>query len=139
MGLAGTYVRHGVNARLEGKLRNVRRALLVFLLATPLFARVQRVDIATRADVGPHFEKIAGTIHFALDPKNLHNAVIVDLDKAPRNAAGEVEFSADFYVIRPKANGNGTLFVEVSNRGGKAFLSKLDPATEDDIRDRFLF
>lgn len=117
----------------------MRRALLLFLLATPVFARVQRVDIATRADLGPHFEKIAGTIHFALDPHNPHNTVIVDLDKAPRSAAGEVEFSADFYVIRPKVNGNGTLFVEISNRGGKAFLSKLDPATEADIRDRFLF
>src|ERR1700719_1885633 len=123
----------------ECKLHGMRRALLLFLLATPMLARVDRVDIATRSDLGPHFEKIAGTIHFAVDPKNPHNAVIVDLDKAPRNAAGEVEFSADFYVIRPKANGNGTLFVEISNRGGKAFLAKADPATEADIRDRFLF
>src|SRR5207249_10999461 len=78
---------------------------------------------------------------FAVDPKNPHNAVIVDLDKAPRNAAGEVEFSADLYVIRPKANRNDTLFVEISNRGGKGFLAPniLDPTTESDIRDRFLF
>ncbi|PYQ59020.1 MAG: hypothetical protein DMF58_13190 [Acidobacteria bacterium] len=117
----------------------MRRAAILFFIATPLLARVQTVDITTRADLGAHFEKIAGTIHFALDPKNPHNTVIVDLDKGPRNAAGEVEFSADFYVIRPKTNGNGTLFVEIANRGGKAFLSKLDPASEADIRDRFLF
>ena len=117
----------------------MRRFLAVFLLATPLVARVDRVDIATRADLGPHFEKIAGTVHFALDPKNPHNTVIVDLDKAPRNAAGEVEFTADFYAIRPKMNGNGTLFVEISNRGGKGFLAKADPTAEADIRDRFLF
>src|SRR5438128_10194082 len=121
------------------KLRGMRRAAILFFIATPLLARVQTVDITTRADLGAHFEKIAGTIHFALDPKNPHNTVIVDLDKGPRNAAGEVEFSADFYVIRPKTNGNGTLFVEIANRGGKAFLSKLDPASEADIRDRFLF
>ena len=117
----------------------MRRALILFLLATPLFARVQRVDIASRADLGPHLEKIAGTIYFAIDPKSPHNTVIVDVDKAPRNAAGEVEFSADFFVIRPKANGNGTLFVEIPNRGGKGFLSKQNPASEADIRDRFLF
>ncbi|HEY8133221.1 MAG TPA: alpha/beta hydrolase domain-containing protein [Thermoanaerobaculia bacterium] len=117
----------------------MRRALLVLLIATPLFARVDRVEITTQADLGPHLEKIAGKIHFALDPTNPHNAVIVDLDKAPRDAAGEVEFSADFYVIRPKANRNGTLFVEISNRGGKAFLAKLDPTSEAEIRDRFLF
>src|SRR3989442_10136274 len=123
----------------ECKLRGMRRAAILFFIATPLLARVQSVDVTTRADLGPHFEKIAGTIHFALDPKNPHNMVIVDLDKAPRNTGGEVEFSADFYVIRPKTNGNGTLFVEIANRGGKAFLGKLDPASEADIRDRFLF
>ena len=117
----------------------MRRALLILLVSTPLFARVDRVEIATRSDLGPRFEKIVGKIHFALDPSNPHNAVIVDLDKAPRNAGGEVEFSADLYVIRPKSNRNATLFVEISNRGGKAFLKNLDPANESEIRDRFLF
>ena len=116
----------------------MRRALLLFLITTPLLARVDRVDI-TRADLGSHFEKIVGKVYFALDPKNPHNAIIADLDKAPRNAAGEVEFSADLYVIRPKINRNDTLWVEISNRGGKAFLANLDPASEADIRDRFLF
>ena len=116
----------------------MRRALFLFLIATPLLARVDRVEV-TRTDLGPNFEKLVGKIYFALDPKNPHNAIIADLDKAPRNAAGEVEFSADLYVIRPKTNRNDTLFVEISNRGGKAFLAKLDPASEADIRDRFLF
>ncbi len=116
----------------------MRRALLLFLIATPLLARVDHVDI-TRTDFGSHFEKIVGKVYFALDPKNPHNAIIADLDKAPRNAAGEVEFSADLYVIRPKINRNETLWVEISNRGGKAFLANLDPASEADIRDRFLF
>ena len=115
----------------------MRRALFLFLIATPLLARVDHVDV-TRTDLGPHFEKLVGKVYFAVDPKNPHNAIIVDLDKAPRNAAGEVEFSADLYVIRPKVNRNDTLFVEISNRGGKAFAG-LDPKSEDDIRDRFLF
>jgi len=116
----------------------VRRALLIFLIATPLLARVDRVDVV-RTDLGPHFEKLVGKVYFAVDPKNPHNAIIADLDKAPRNAAGDVEFSADLYVIRPKTNRNDTLFVEISNRGGKAFLANLDPTREADIRDRFLF
>src|SRR6266851_7415677 len=116
----------------------MRRALLLFLIATPLLARVDHVEL-TRSDLGPHFEKLVGKVYFAVDPKNPHNAIIADLDKAPRNAAGEVEFSADLYVIRPKTNRNDTLFVEISNRGGKAFLASLDPANEAGIRDRFLF
>src|ERR1700737_3524163 len=116
----------------------MRRALFLFLIASPLLARVDHLDV-TRTDLGPHFEKLVGKVYFAVDPKNPHNAIIADLDKAPRNAAGEVEFSADLYVIRPKTNRNDTLFVEISNRGGKAFLANLDAATEADIRDRFLF
>ncbi|SVE47845.1 uncharacterized protein METZ01_LOCUS500699, partial [marine metagenome] len=34
------------------------------------------------------YEKCVGTIYFALDPQNPRNRIIVDLDKAPRNAMG---------------------------------------------------
>src|SRR5260370_30854089 len=115
----------------------MRRALFFFLIASPLLARVDHVDL-TRTDLGPHFEKLVGKVYFAVDPKNPHNAIIADLDKAPRNAAGEVEFSADLYVVRPKTNRNDTLFVEISNRGGEAFLANIDTANEADIRDRLL-
>ena len=90
----------------------------------------------SRADVG-RYEKISGRVYFALDPSNPHNAVIVDLDKAPRNGRGEVEFSADVFILRPREGRNGTLFLEVSNRGGRSFVA-LDPKIEADIRDPFL-
>src|SRR5476651_2236576 len=79
-------------------------------------ARVLRVEITSRTDIeeGKPFgnvgayEKIIGRVYFAVDPANLHNRQIVDLDKAPRNANGEVEFSADLYLLKPKdmAKGN---------------------------------
>ena len=47
------------------------------------------------------YQKVIGRFHGELDPKNPLNAVIVDLDKAPRNARGMVEYSADFYVLKP--------------------------------------
>lgn len=115
----------------------MRRALVVFFFAATAFARVDHVDITSRIDLGPHYEKISGRVFYAVDPKNPHNAVIVDLDKAPRNAAGEVEFSADLVIVRPKQGRNGTLFFEVGNRGGRSFVG-LDPKTEADIRDPFL-
>jgi len=48
-------------------------------------------------------------VYFSIDPTHPRNVAIVDLDKAPRNAAGHVTFSADLYVIAPKdvARGNG--------------------------------
>jgi hypothetical protein len=111
-------------------------------------AEVTRVDIAKRADIGMSgYEKMAGTVHFAVDPKDPHNRIVVDLDKAPRNNDGRVEFSADMYVLRPKdpARGNGSALVEVSNRGGRGAIQLFnrggpnpDPDTEGDLGDKFL-
>ena len=57
------------------------------------------------------YEKVVGRFRGELDPKSPLNAAIVDLDKAPRNAHGMVEYSADFYILKPvdvtKGNGAG--------------------------------
>ncbi|HEV7674824.1 MAG TPA: hypothetical protein VGQ12_09865, partial [Candidatus Angelobacter sp.] len=67
--------------------------LLFFTAIIPeLQARVVRVDITSRADIGNGkpfgaagaYEKIIGRVYFAVDPANQHNRQIVDLDKAPR-------------------------------------------------------
>ena len=100
--------------------------------ATPVSAEVVRIEVQSRSDLlggqpfgaaGP-YEKIAGKIYFAVDPNVPANQIITDIDKAPRNAAGKVEFSSDFYLIKPKniARGNGAVLYEVSNRGGKGML-----------------
>jgi hypothetical protein len=70
-------------------------------------AGVTRIEIISRADLlnGKEFglagayEKIVAKVHFAVDPNNPHNKVIVDIDKAPRNEQGLVEFSADLYIL----------------------------------------
>src|ERR1043166_5662947 len=110
-------------------------------------ARVVRVEITSRADLqdgkpfgnaGP-YEKIVGRVYFAVDPANLHNRQIVDLDKAPRNAHGEVEFSADLYLLKPKdiIKGNQAVLFEVSNRGGRGILSLVN-GREGEYGDGFL-
>jgi hypothetical protein len=91
------------------------------------------VEITSRTDIqegrafgnAGAYEKIIGRVYFAVDPANLHNRQIVDLDKAPRNANGEVEFSADLYLLKPKDTKKGThsVLFEVSNRGGRGILS----------------
>ena len=122
-------------------------AVLLLIAISPAAAEVTRVEVKTRADVGSSgYEKIVGTVHFAVDPRNPRNRVIVDLDKAPVNAAGRVEFSADLYILRPKdrARSNGMALVDVVNRGRKTILASFnrggtpDPATEADLGDGFL-
>ena len=134
----------------------VRTLIAALLLAAPAYADVVRVEVKSRADVlagkpfgaAGAYEKLAGTLHFAIDPRNSANAIITDIDKAPKNAAGKVEFSSDFYLIKPKdpSRGNGTLLYEVSNRGGKGMLGffnfasgSLAPTTAAEFGDGFLF
>jgi hypothetical protein len=121
--------------------------LMSAILVSVAQARVVRVEITSRADiqdgkpfgnVGP-YEKIIGRVYFAVDPANLHNRQIVDLDKAPRNAHGEVEFSADLYLLKPKdmAKGNQAVLFEVSNRGGRGILSLVN-GRDGEFGDGFL-
>jgi len=125
---------------------------LVALLASVGEAHVTRVEILSRTDVqdgrafglAGAYEKIVGRVYFAVDPANIHNRQIVDIDKAPRNAQGEVEFSADVYLYKPKdmAKGNGAVLFEVSNRGGRGILRLVDGGSSADpngeIGDGFL-
>ena len=118
----------------------------VVIAAGAARAEVTRVDVARRVDLGSSgYEKIVGTIHFAIDPHDSRNARIADVDKAPLDAAGRVEFSSDLYILRPKApRGNGAALVDILNRGNKVVLNGFnrggspDPATENDLGDRFL-
>lgn len=128
-------------------------AQLVVGVAT--HARVERIEVISRADVlegktfgdAGAYEKLSGTVHFAVKPDAAPNKLIVDLDKAPRNAAGDVEFAADFYILKPKeaARSSGSVLLEIPNRGGKGILAIIqggkgsrDPATEEEFGDGFL-
>jgi hypothetical protein len=80
---------------------------------------------------GPYV-RLMGTAYGELDPQHPLNAVIVNLDKAPRNARGRVEYEADVYIMRPAdvTRGNRKLLYEVNNRGRKPLLSVFHEAPE---------
>ena len=132
-------------------MRLPARFMMVLLLCTAFIstsqARVVRVEITSRTDIdngkpfgaAGAYEKITGRVYFAVEPANVHNRQIVDLDKAPRNAKGEVEFSADLYLLKPKdmAKGNQAVLFEVSNRGGRGILSLVN-GREGEYGDGFL-
>jgi hypothetical protein len=127
-------------------------AAMLALVASAADARVVRLRIDRREVIlngrafgaaGP-YEKLVGKVDFGLDPSLPRNGEIVDLKLAPRNTRGEVEASADFYMLKPvdPRRGNGRLFYEVGNRGGKAMLSTFqkaagspDPTTEAQFGD----
>jgi hypothetical protein len=130
-------------------------ALAVALLPGAVRGEVTRVEISSRQDVlgGKAFgtvgayEKLVGKVYFAVDPNNEHNKMIADLDKAPKNRQGKVEFSADLFILRPKdpSRGNGVAFFDIANRGRLGVLgifnratASNDPATEAEFGDGLL-
>lgn len=104
-------------------------ALTILLFAPSARAELIGLEVLKRepfaggkafGDVGP-YEKIIGIARFALDPGHKRNTGIVDLDKAPRNKDGKVEFEADVCILAPKdlARGNSAILYDVNNRGNK--------------------
>ena len=82
-------------------------------------------------EVGP-YTRIDGTAHFAVDPLHPANEEIADIRLAPRNEQGQVEFSADFRILRPDdpAKGNGRLLLDVLNRGKALALRNINSAPD---------
>ncbi len=77
--------------------------------------------------------RIKGVARGELDPAAPENTAIADLDKAPRNARGMVEYETDFFILRPAKPkpAGGILVYDVTNRGRKVILGRLDEAGAD--------
>ena len=103
------------------------------------------IDLPVFGTTGPYL-KIAGTYEGELDPADRRNAVIVDIDLAPR-IGGKVHYTSTFFILRPVnlSKGNGKLFYDSGNRGGKRILQWFndgaasdDPSTAADFGNGFL-
>ena len=119
---------------------------VLLLLAQVASADVVRIDVRRRDDVGTH-ERTIGRVYFAIDPKLPANRRIADIDLAPTNADGRIEFSSDLLFFRPKQAGRarGSVFLEVVNRGRDQSLAIMSGAQQRDLSpeswdlgDRFL-
>jgi Alpha/beta hydrolase domain len=79
------------------------------------------------------YVRIRGVAKGELDPAAPENQAIADLDKAPRNARGLVEYETDFFILRPADPNrtNGVLVYDVTNRGSKRIFHLLDDAPGD--------
>ena len=79
------------------------------------------------------YEKLTGVIEGEVDPADPKNAVIQDLQLAPRNANGLVSYSTEFVMLKPKdmSKASGVLRYDAPNRGN--ILTMLNPtATPSD-------
>jgi hypothetical protein len=118
--------------------RNIRRAASVTLvlvaatLALPssVDARVKKIVVEKKvspafdgASFGPAgtYETLAGRAFGELDPKDPRNALITDIARAPKNAAGMVEYVASFYIVKPidMSKASRLMWQDAPNRGGR--------------------
>jgi Alpha/beta hydrolase domain len=99
---------------------------------------------------GPHgpYERLKGRAHLAVDPAAPAQAGITDLEKAPVNADGLVEFASDVLILTPAdpEKGNRRLFHDWGNRGNCRALQFFndavhsnDPLTPAHAGNGFLF
>src|SRR5688572_186088 len=69
------------------------------------------------------YEKITGIAYGEVDPHDRQNRVIVDIELAPRNARGNVEYAFNFYILKPAdlSKGSHKVMYEPPNRGSKTW------------------
>src|SRR4029434_5245469 len=65
------------------------------------------------------YETLTGRATGEVDPNDPLNAIITDIELAPRNSRGMVEYSMDVVITKPidMSRGNGTVLYDVPNRG----------------------
>jgi hypothetical protein len=102
-------------------------AVMFIVLACPLQARITKLVI-TKSEpyldgkaIGDRgsFIKISGQAFGEVDPSNPLNSIIQDIQLAPGNEHGYVEYISDFIIVRPAdiSKSNGLLFLSLPNRG----------------------
>ena len=109
-------------------------------LAQPLAAKVVKFEvlrIESPAFEGRSFgavgtyDRIIARATIAVAPGTPHNSLIVDVERAPRNAQGLVEAATEVEILRPTvaANGNRALLYDVVNRGSKRALTMFNDSS----------
>lgn len=94
------------------------------------------------------YRRLTGRARFAVDPRAPAQRKIVDIDKAPRNASGLVEFAADIVILKPAdmSKSSHRLFFDYGNRGNKRAIqffcdapASNDPRSLEDAGNGYLF
>src|ERR1044072_7254128 len=83
-------------------------------------------------ETGP-YRKIVGRAFGQVDPAHPLNSGMVNIARAPRDAACLVAYECPFFFLMPEdlRRGNGALLYDVVNRGNKVALHAFNDAPRD--------
>ncbi len=107
--------------------RHIAAALIILSLTGQAYPRIVTFYIAKTepymngkifGNAGP-FVRITGKVYGEVDPGSSMNSIIHDIQLAPPNEKGFVEYLSDYVIIRPAdiTKCNGMLFLSLPNRG----------------------
>jgi len=125
------------------RLTRVALSISIALLsAAPVAARVKKVVIEKKVspafdgasfDAAGQYETLAGLAYGELDPKDPHNALITDIELAPRNAKGLVEYVFTFFIVKPidMSRSSHLMWQDVPNRGGRVTIGLAERSVGD--------
>ncbi len=126
--------------------RSLLGALSLLAATSAAQARITRLEVLRTepafggeafGDAGA-YQHVAARAQGELDPADPRNAVIQDLDLAPRDARGMVRYETEVELLKPAdaARGNGVLLFEANNRGNKLALGAFNDAVAPGIEAR---
>src|SRR5437764_7401109 len=105
------------------------------LSTTQVCSTVNNQQVCEFGDDKLAYEGIAGLAFGELDPKNPLNAIIQDIDAAPKNARGNVEYVATFFLVKPTEASmkfaSGLMWHDVPNRGGRITINDIEKGLGD--------
>ena len=103
--------------------------VIALLLAADAFAQITRIDLqivespaldGQRFGQVGQYERLRGIAHGEVDPDDPRHREIVNLEHAPRNGSGRVEYGTAVEIYRPidMTRWNRAIYHTVANRGG---------------------
>ena len=119
----------GIGNRAEARITQI----VITSIQSPVFGGTSFGDVG-------QYEQLDGVAFGEVDPKDPLNAIITDIERAPRNARGLVEYSMDISILKPidMSRGNHTLIYDVVNRGNKGITSLNIGGSATNVGDGFL-
>jgi hypothetical protein len=108
------------------------KTLATALALAPLAgeARITKIEITTRESpaysgqsfgAAGQYERLIGTLTGEVDPADRRNAIIQDVQLAPKTATGKVTYTTTFLLVKPidMSKSSRVMYQQVPNRGGR--------------------
>jgi hypothetical protein len=127
----------GQQPRLPRSASDLRATFLVLLagaFASATYAEIAKIVIDRRTPVEAvgisgsriKYEEIRGRLFGEVDPRRAENAIIQDLEAAPQNARGKVEYISTFTLLHPidGIDDSGVLLAPIPNRGQRGIAAQ---------------